>query len=1118
LVTELRQATAELQAINVQRARLERELLRRDGLLRACESEQSAARRELERLTEQMRLAELRTDQLRLQVEELREASDILRSERDRSEADHRLQLRELDQTISALTGTLAAVKRDLIRAEASRAWRWGHGVTTTLARAARRPLRTKGALVAALARIERLEVSSRALPAPAELASGAAISVAEARRVTLPLKPDEQSAVDTYRSALAGSLRERFGAPPERASWPLVSLVVVTKDGRDHLERLIAGLVDHTDYPSLEVIVVDNGSQDGSADYLRGLELGFALELLEAGDDLGFAQANARGVELATGPLLLFVNNDVEPFEAGWLRELVSALDADGVAAVGATLLHSELPGAPGDAEPMLQHRAIAFRWEAATVRGFNLGDGELLWESLVGDERRCAAVTAACLLIARDAFDQVGGFEPAYQFGSEDIDLGLKLVSRGEQMAGVGRSVLVHRESSSQSRAGSDFRRINRSANRRILLERWGAQLQRAYRLGRLNADPFWTDGEGPHVAITLTSVAAADGWGDWYTAHQLGDALAELGWRVSYAQRKHDGWLKLPDDLDYVVSLLDSFDLSTLPDHVVAAVWIRNWTDRWLERPWLERADLLLVSSTGSAELVQASTGRRTVQFPLATDPSRFTPQRKDPRRAADYVLTGNRWGEERPLEQALAPRTGEQVRVHGRGWEKVPAMLPYVKGELAHDELGAAYASAKLVLDDTQGPTKPYGALNARVFDALAAGTLALTDCEAGIRELFDEDYPVWSSAADLRAKIDDLLGDDERRSALAQRYRDVVLAAHTYAHRAGTLRELLIEQEQHASFVIKTGAPDRQQATRWGDLHFAQALARELQRRGHRALVQTLDEWDDEEGLRRDVTIHLKGLSRYHPKPGQRNVLWSISHPAELTGVECDGYDLVCVASEQFAAELRELTRTPVVVLEQATDPRVFRPDAVPELAHDLVYVANSRNVLRPIMRDLLPTDLDLVVYGANWEGLIDSSYVSADHVPNAELRHVYSSAGIVLCDHWDDMRAHGYISNRIYDALACGAFVISDDVPGLTERFGEAVVTYRTPTELGELVDRFSADPEERRRRGAQGREAVLESHTFAHVTDGLLLAIEGIGGIRRLPAGPGRTAHTAIA
>ena len=655
--------------------------------------------------------------------------------------------------------------------------------------------------------------------------------------------------------------------------------------------------------------------------------------------------------------------------------------------------------------------------------------------------------------------------GFASGYRFGSEDVDLALKLTAGGDHAVATGRSILYHRESATQDDEGRDFKRNNRMANRRLFLERWGAQVRRDYRLGRLRADPFWTDGSGPHVAITVTSLDPEDGWGDWYTAHELGDALAELGWRITYVQRKADAWYELPTDLDYVLALMDPFDLRRVPAEVTTIAWVRNWTDRWLDRPWFARADVILASSGPSQRLIEEATGRHVTRFPLATNPSRFAPRPSDPDRESDYVFTGNRWGKDREIQPGLAPRRKERLDIYGRGWEEVKGLAAYSRGPVPYDELPAIYSSAKLVLDDTAGPTLPYGAVNTRVFDALAAGTLPLTNCAEGVRELFGEDFPAWNSAESLREQLDLLLGDDGRRAALAERFRGEVLRKHTYAHRARRLAEVLVEYEERPSFCLKIGAPTWEAAERWGDLHFARALEREFRGRGHRCLIQVLEEWENDEGLTYDVALVIRGLSRHFPKPGQFNVLWVISHPAEVTGEECDGYDLVCVASESFAAVLAEKTATPVVVLEQATDPTVFYPDPSPQYEHDLIYVANSRNVLRPIVRDLLPTDLDLAIYGANWDGLIDTKYVVADHVPNDELRKVYSSAKIVLCDHWDDMREYGFISNRIYDALACGATIICDDVDGLATRFPGQVHTYDTADELRSLIDRQLVSP-----------------------------------------------------
>jgi O-antigen biosynthesis protein len=184
---------------------------------------------------------------------------------------------------------------------------------------------------------------------------------------------------------------------------------------------------------------------------------------------------------------------------------------------------------------------------------------------------------------------------------------------------------------------------------------------------------------------------------------------------------------------------------------------------------------------------------------------------------------------------------------------------------------------------------------------------------------------------------------------------------------------------------------------------------------------------------------------------------------------------------------------------PVAVLEQATDPDVFFPDADPDHGRELVFVGNSRKVMRRILADLLPTERDLAVWGGDWDGLIPAEHLAGTYLPNDEVRRAYSSASIVLNDHWDDMRRHGFACNRLYDAVACGALVVSDRLEGLEERFGGAVVTYETPGELRAIVEHFLAHPDERAARGAAGRELVLARHTFAHRVDALLAHVAAV-------------------
>ena len=267
-----------------------------------------------------------------------------------------------------------------------------------------------------------------------------------------------------------------------------------------------------------------------------------------------------------------------------------------------------------------------------------------------------------------------------------------------------------------------------------------------------------------------------------------------------------------------------------------------WIRNWTDRWLERPWFDRADVLLASSAGSARLIEARTGRPSISVPAGDEPGALRARRRSPSAT-------------RPTTSSPATTGAKSARFSGRwrrarasgcgssaaGWDEVPEAAPYAEGPIAYDRLRDVYASATVVIDDTAAPTLPYGAVNCRVFDALACGRLPLTNCAEGVRELFDDEFPTWSDADELRAQLDALLADPERREALATRYRDVVLERHTYAHRARELKTVLRDAEQRLSFVLKIGAPSWDVAERWGDLHFARAMERELRRRGHRCL-------------------------------------------------------------------------------------------------------------------------------------------------------------------------------------------------------------------------------------------------------------------------------------
>jgi hypothetical protein len=283
-------------------------------------------------------------------------------------------------------------------------------------------------------------------------------------------------------------------------------------------------------------------------------------------------------------------------------------------------------------------------------------------------------------------------------------------------------------------------------------------------------------------------------------------------------------------------------------------------------------------------------------------------------------------------------------------------------------------------------------------------------------------------------------------------------------------------------------AVTLAAPSAKVAERWGDWHLAQALAGSLRRLGQEVRVQTANQSDHLAGRSCDVHVVLRGVQPVRRTPGQHHVLWIVSHPEAVDDKELDAADLVLVASSRFAGHVRRRTSTPVEVLLQATDHRRFTPRlADPAHRHDVTVVAKTRDVLRPVVADALAAGLRPRIYGGGWSQLVDPDLVVADNIDNEMLPVVYSSAGVVLNDHWRTMRAWGFVSNRLFDVLACGTPVISDPVDGLERLFDGAVLEYHTPTDLRALVDGVLADPEDARRRAERGRRLVLAKHTFDH-------------------------------
>ena len=910
-----------------------------------------------------------------------------------------------------------------------------------------------------------------------------------------LPRKPlDSQAQVKLAKAIV----KQRPGS--SLSTGPMVSIVVLTRDGSAHMRRLLARLDDTTTYRSFELIVVDNGSTDGTADILA-VEQNFPISVIRNDHNTSFSEGNNQGVAAARGELLLFLNNDIEPINPGWLGSLVEAVQLDSVAAAGAVLVYP-LRGQV-DTDLTVQHAGIRFGWHFGAAHAFNVPASDPLSPSLSG-VFDVPAATAAVLMVTADAFNNVGGFDEGYIYGTEDVDLNLKLGRLGKVVV-TGQSVLFHHESATQNQVAAAITNMNRRSNRQRFAEHWAPQLTRSLRRDLLTGQGRYSGTSSRTVALTITRDDPSKGYGDYYTAHELGDAFASAGWNVVYLERFEDRWYEADGDIDLLIALLDSYDVSQAPAGAFTIAWIRNWVERWLEKPWFEHFDVAITSSQKGADAIAQGSRFVPRTVPLATNPERFAPGPPVPTFAADYVFTGNNWGHSRGVVRLLDVQGEERFHVYGKGWDSDPRVGRYWRGSLDYELLPEVYRSAKLVLDDTAFHALPEAFMNSRVFDALASGTLVLTNNIEGSQELFDGMLPTYTNREELRSQLDQYLHDDDARARLADQLRGVVLAQHTYVRRQDQILGSALDHLERPQCAIKIAVPDTELMAQWGDTHFGSALAAALASRGMPAKVHILPEWDLPANQEVDVVIHIRGLTSYTPKPAHVNVLWLVSHPDDVTVRECEKYDLVLVASKRHAEWLADQITTPVVFMPQATDHRRFRlVESRNDLATEVLFLGNSRNQQRPAVDWAIQRGLPLTVYGGGWEGRIPSRYVAADLFPNDQLASLYASARVALNDHWADMRQKGFVSNRIFDVLASGGIVVSDQVDGLEDLFGDLVPTYSSPEELEHVVREIMADEHRSQKVRLEGHTLVTKEHTFTRRAEQILDLIRPLLGDRR--------------
>ena len=263
----------------------------------------------------------------------------------------------------------------------------------------------------------------------------------------------------------------------------PEVSIIIPTKDKASVLRTCVESVLKHTSYPNYRIFVVDNQSREAETlRYYEELKREPRVTVLSFDEPFNFSKLVNFGASRAGGDVLVLLNNDTEILAPGWLEAMLEHAQRKEVGAVGCLLRYPH--------DKSVQHAGVILGLEGISAHGHHLQPaGSPGYFGRIRLVQNLSAVTAACLMTRRDAFEAVGGFDERYSRALNDIDFCLRLRERGLLVVYTPYVDILHHESLSR---GSDFTEEGWPIFKKAVddfEERWGTLLRRG--------DPYYNPG---------------------------------------------------------------------------------------------------------------------------------------------------------------------------------------------------------------------------------------------------------------------------------------------------------------------------------------------------------------------------------------------------------------------------------------------------------------------------------------------------------------------------------------------------------------------------------------------------------------------------------------------
>ncbi|MEN3381591.1 MAG: hypothetical protein V7608_1635, partial [Hyphomicrobiales bacterium] len=252
----------------------------------------------------------------------------------------------------------------------------------------------------------------------------------------------------------------------------PRVSLIIPTRDRADLLRACIRSIRSRTDYENFEILIVDNGSVEAATRQLFAeLSADRSIRILPRPGPFNFSGLNNAAVREATGSIIGLVNNDIEVTHGEWLGEMVALAMRPQTGCVGAKLLYPD---------GRIQHAGVVLGLRGIAGHAYCFAPAD---EPGYLDRLRMAhnvsAVTAACLLVRREVYDQVGGLDESLTVAFNDVDFCLRVAAAGYLNLWTPFAELIHHESVSRGRDLTAAKARRFADEHAIMQRRWGAAL---------------------------------------------------------------------------------------------------------------------------------------------------------------------------------------------------------------------------------------------------------------------------------------------------------------------------------------------------------------------------------------------------------------------------------------------------------------------------------------------------------------------------------------------------------------------------------------------------------------------------------------------------------------